>query len=365
MGSEIFLYGYGIVCFSMIVFNIIYNIIMDAKDHKLREDIEKYDMIIKGVLDDIREGRKAPKKHYRRIEKLLSTTMGLMTFEAAVDRHLEFENEAAVEYLISMGPILIKTAKKYLKRENLQAAYFAYFIGDEKFNGHIPKDELQEILIEYAAKDSFYCRVNAMRALYAFGDAWAIADAVTICDRNDAFFHAKVLQDGLLTYRGDSDELISILWKRFNSYKESTQIAIMNYIRFESDKYTDNMLDIMTNEEKEKELRLSAIRYLGKYPDERAREQLVAFVKDTEPANWEYAAVGASALAKYDGSDIVDVLIEAAHSLNWHVRNNAATSLKAKGIGYSQVEERVKDDKYADEILRYRLKEEYIAEEAV
>ena len=126
MGSEIFLYGYGIICFSMIVFNIIYNIIMDAKDHKLREDIEKYDMIIKGVLDDIREGRKAPKKHYRRIEKLLSTTMGLMTFEAAVDRHLEFENEAAVEYLISMGPILIKTAKKYLKRENLQAAYFAY-----------------------------------------------------------------------------------------------------------------------------------------------------------------------------------------------------------------------------------------------
>lgn len=364
MGSEYLLYGYGIICFCMIAFNIVYSMIMNGRDHRLKENVEKYDMIIKGALDEIREGRKVPARHYRRMERVLSSTLGLMTVEAALVRHVEYGNEAAVEYLKSLGPIFIRLAKKYEKRENLQAAYFAYFIADEKFKGCLPAKELQRILIAYAAKDSFFCRVNAMRALYAFGDAKSIADAVTICDRKDAFFHAKVLQDGLLTYHGNSDELISILLKRYNSFNEATQLVILNYIRFESDKYRDTMLEIMENEENEKELRLAAIRYLGKYPDERARRTLIKFASDKNCVNWDYTAVSASALAKYPGKDVTDVLVEAMLSPNWHVRNNASKSLQARGMRYSQVADKVKNDKYADEMLRYRLKDDNIAEAA-
>ncbi len=358
MGSEILLYLYGVICFCMITFNIVYNLIMNGRDHKLTEDIEKYDMLIGSMLNEIREGRKIPKRHYRYMERVLSRPMGLMAVETALDRQVEYGNEAAVKYLKSLGPIFIRLAKKYEKRENLQAAYFAYFLGDETLRGCLPAKELQRILIDYAAKDDFYCRVNAMRALYGFGDVQTIADAVTICDRKDAFFHAKVLQDGLLTYHGDSAELISILWKRFNSFNEATQLVILNYIRFESDKYGDNMLAIMADESRDKELRLAAIRYLGKYPDERAKEMLLKFVSDKDPVNWDYVAVSAAALAPYKGKEVTDALTEAMLSPSWHVRNNASNSLQKRGVLYSQVEERVRHDKYADEMLRYRLKDE-------
>lgn len=35
MGSEILLYGYGIVCLSMLVFNAVYNIIMKGSEFRL------------------------------------------------------------------------------------------------------------------------------------------------------------------------------------------------------------------------------------------------------------------------------------------------------------------------------------------
>ena len=196
-----------------------------------------------------------------------------------------------------------------------------------------------------------------MRALYTFGDAWAIADAVTICDRNDAFFHAKVLQDGLLTYHGDSDALIEILWKRFNGFKEATQVALLNYIRFESDKYSANMLEILADESRSKELRLAAIRYLGKYPNEGAREILKKFASDKDSVNWDYTAVSASSLARYKGQDVTDVLIEAMLSTNWHVRNNSSMSLRMRGVSYTEIPENIRMDRYADEMLRYRLRD--------
>lgn len=357
MGSEYLLYIYGVICTCMIFFNIVYNMIMNGRDHKLRENIEKYDMLIGSALNEIREGRKLPRSHYRRMERVLSSTLGLMAVEAALGRHVEYGNEAAVEYLKSLGPIFIRLAKKYEKRESLQAAYFAYFIGDEKFKGCLPADELQRILIDYAAKDCFYCRVNAMRALYSFGDAQSIADAVTICDRKDAFFHAKVLQDGLLTYHGDSDALIEILLKRFNSFKEATQVALLNYIRFESDKYSDIMLDILKDESRNKELRLAAIRYLGKYPNEGARELLKKFASDKNTVNWDFTAVSVLALARYEGQDVTDVLIEAMLSTNWHVRNNSSMSLKMRGVSYTDIPDSIRMDRYTDEMLRYRLKD--------
>ena len=64
---------------------------------------------------------------------------------------------------------------------------------------------------------------------------------------------------------------------------------------------------------------------------------MLGFVSDKDPANWEYAAIAASALAEYPGEDSVDVLSEAMHSSNWYVRSNSAESLEKLGFRYEDL----------------------------
>ena len=41
MGSEVFLYGYGLVCLSMLVFNLIYSLHLRASDRRLRRQVQR------------------------------------------------------------------------------------------------------------------------------------------------------------------------------------------------------------------------------------------------------------------------------------------------------------------------------------
>ena len=52
----------------------------------------------------------------------------------------------------------------------------------------------------------------------------------------------------------------------------------------------------------------------------------------------------------------MQALMEAMHSGNWYVRYNAAVSLEAHGLSYSDLIELVGGrDRYAREMLTYRL----------
>ena len=39
MGSEVFLYAYGLVCLSMLVFNIVYSLHLRSSDRRLRRQV--------------------------------------------------------------------------------------------------------------------------------------------------------------------------------------------------------------------------------------------------------------------------------------------------------------------------------------
>ena len=76
---------------------------------------------------------------------------------------------------------------------------------------------------------------------------------------------------------------------------------MLDYIRFKSGAYREPMEQILRDPERNKELRFSAIRYFGRYPDERVRPLLLDFLGEKDPLRWEYAAISASALAAYPG----------------------------------------------------------------
>ena len=116
---------------------------------------------------------------------------------------------------------------------------------------------------------------------------------------------------------------------------------------------------------RDKELRMSAVRYFGRYPDPSARALLLGFLQDSDPTHWEYSAISASSLAGYDGQDVVDALLRAMNSSNWYIRSNAASSLEAHGLSYEQMFQVLSGgDRYAREMLAYRLKAKRLQEEA-
>ena len=115
------------------------------------------------------------------------------------------------------------------------------------------------------------------------------------------------------------------------------------------------MLQILLDNSQDKELRFSAIRYFGRYPDPAARPALLEFVRDPDILRWEFAAISASSLARYPGQEVVDALMRAMHSPNWYVRFNASASLEAQGVSYEEMLRAVGSDRYAREMLTYRL----------
>ena len=365
MGSEFLLYGYGFVCLSMLLFNIVYNTLMKGSQRRLERRSGRMGAQVESQLRRLRAGEPLEKSHMARLQRKLSRVGNLIAFDRTMERQLKDGEDPAVEqYLRQFQPVILHLGLVYRRRESLQAAYFAYFLAKHKLKRRMPMDAMQEIMVDYMKKDSLYCRINALEALYTFGNAEKVAEAVALQDQSGSFLHEKVLTDGLLSFQGDHRELIRLLWDQLDRFTERTQRAILDYIRFQTGDYCPEMLRLMEDPKAGKELRLSAIRYFGRYHYEPARPALLSFASDPDPEQWEYAAVSVSVLAGYPGEDVDRVLMEAMHSGNWHVRYNAAVSLEARDLDYSALIEVVGGrDRYAREMMMYRLETKQIEAE--
>ena len=286
---------------------------------------------------------------------LLSEALTLLTDEG--------QKQAAEHFIEGLQPLLPTLVEEYLKKDNMQTAYFAVFL--QKYRRSSEYDSaILESLLKYASRENMYCRINALDALYAIGNEEYVVKAVAIQDKMEAFLHEKVLTEGLLSFSGDHGKLIEKLIGRFSEFTVKTRLSILNYIRLKSDGWKEFMFRIMTDENEDRELRLSGVRYFGRYPWERARGVLIGFAVDKERLHWEYAAVAAGALKDYSGEDVISALKSALSSSNWYVRYNAAVSLEAKGLSYAHlIDVMLGNDRYAREMMEYRLEERRLMEE--
>ena len=215
-------------------------------------------------------------------------------------------------------------------------------------------------LAAFARRKSLYSRVNALKALCALGDGQAVLDTLAfLCDdASGAYIHQKIVVETLMGFSGDYHGLIALIWERFGRFPAAAQRTLLDYIRFRSGEYSDEMLKILLDGGLDKELRFAAVRYFGRYPDERARETLLRFASDTDTARWEYAAISASSLASYPGEDTFQALSSAMHSPNWYVRYNAASSLVRLGASQAELQDVFEgNDAFARDILQYMLEE--------
>ncbi|MBR1691934.1 MAG: HEAT repeat domain-containing protein [Lachnospiraceae bacterium] len=358
MGSEVLLYGYGIVCLCMLAFNLVYGIVLRQGDRRLDKRVRILSENVKLQLRRVREGKEIGEGHLRFLEQRLSFVGNLIAFDRVMEDYLPDKSDpAAKQYIRCMQPVILRLAALYGERESMQTAYFAYFLSKHRIHTCLSAgEELTELLAGYMKKESLYCHVNALQALCDIGSASGILKAMKLLDRRGSDIHEKILTDGLLTFSGSHEELIALLWDNFEHFSNKMKLSVLNYIRFKSGDYCERMLTILTSDTAEKELRLCAIRYFGRYAYEPALEALLAFAVDRDPLDWEYTATAVTSLANYQGEAVIEALTQAVHSANWYVRYNAASSLEAHHLDYSDLIEVVGgSDRYAREMMMYRL----------
>ena len=370
MGAEVLLYGYGIVCLSMLVFNVLYGLHLRSDDRRMNTKTEVIRRRVTEQLERLQENPSGPAQtvqasHLAWMRRYLSRINYLLAFDGLMD---ELDSQAAAyqSYMRQLQPVFLYLATVYWKRESTQAAYFCYFLARHKLRRHMELDQIQQVMLSYLKKDSLYCKINAWKALCSFGSPSILVKALQELGAGDTSqLHEKVITEALLTYTGDPRDLIEVLWSQLESFSIPIQRAVLDYIRFQSGDYRERMLGILRDERRDKELRLSAVRYFGRYPDPSARPLLLGFLQDSDPTHWEYSAISASSLAGHDGQDVVDALLRAMNSSNWYIRSNAASSLEAHGLSYEQMFQVLSGgDRYAREMLAYRLKAKRLQKEA-
>lgn len=347
---------YGIVCASMIVFNIVYTLHLKGNAIRTQKRCKKLRQEIDPQFERLAQGAAIEQTHLKYLRRKLKKINQLVTYDQVFDEYALAKPDLTAEYLYQIQPALLYLSIVYEAREDTQASYFAYLLSKHVTKQQTHADSMQKLLLDYVKKQNLYCRFNALQALFRLGNMDYIITAVRLQDDGAIFLHEKILTELFLSFPGDHHQLIAHLLDAWNSFSLHTQLSILNYIRFRSGDYREEMFALMQHSSANKELRLAAIRYLGKYPFDPALAPLSAFVQDKDPERWEYATVAASSLSGYPEELVIDTLKQALYSENWYIRSAAAQSLDDLKVDYRElVDVVIGNDRYAREMMTYHL----------
>lgn len=363
MRIEIVIYIYGAVCVSMVIFNILYNLVLLNGEKRMERKTDQYYREIEMQIQRIIKGEDIDFSHKKMLERKLAHAGGTMAFDRAMEKILEVKRDVGMKYLDQIQPVFLELMLKYHRKDSMQKAYFAFILSKYKVRKRMAVDAVSDIMLEYIKKENLYCRVNAFSALYAFGHPFYIAKAVRVQDERKEFFNEKILTEGLMSFSDEPSALISVLWDEVEKFSDKTQLAVINYVRFQSGNYGSEMLQIASDISKGKEVRLAAMRYFGKYYYYPAKMFLLEVLANCKSEDWEYAVVSASALKNYRDPDVTEALKRSLYSSNWFIRRNAAESLIAHHPPFKELTDIINgSDRYAREILMYQLESEELKE---
>lgn len=354
MAIENIIYIYMYMCISLVFFDVSYMIVKARNDRKIQNNKRVFHQPIKEQIVIIQDGGNVSEKHKKYLLKKLKHVSYLSEFTNALD---ELEGEEDInKYLYEIHIVFAELAMYYKERPDMEKAYFAYIISKHNFCKIMVQSPLINVMLEFLKEKSIYCRENAMKAIYSFGDANLLVDAIKILDGRGSSIHKKLLTDGILSFSGNHNELSKILWENFERFSDQIKVVIVDYFRFAKQDFREELFTSIKKEDIFIELKYSIIRYYGSLYYEPAKNILIDFIKNTDISNWEIVAISETAISLYKDSDTIELLKSMLCSRNWYIRLNAAKSLVRIGISQEDIDEIVNgNDKYAKEILIYCL----------
>ena len=284
----------------------------------------------------------------------------LMAFFTASQEYLYSEQPEVKnrfrQFIRQNKQVWVKIGHTYKKRELIKKAYFSFLCEQFYINEPEEYDSMTELMLDYVISPSIYCRENALKALYAFGNKDAVIEVFKKLSDSNIQHNNKLVTDGLLQFRGSKEELALGLYNDFDKFSLEYQVAFIDFFRFAGEELKYELKELLIKKDANKELVCSLLRYYKKYPVQEYKHIILSWLNPAITDDWECISSAASALGKYQGEDTVNALKSALSSKYWYVRLNAAQSLSELDIGNDMLLDVLNgDDRYAKEQLVYQL----------
>jgi len=352
---DLILIIYIIICILMILFNTAYLLYLRYKDYLFKGKKEKIRQIVREQVLLVSKNSKIDENKQSYLFRRLTKVKVLKAFHDAIKEEVKINEKNTFRYLKLCKPLFEYVLIEFDTKENTKKAYLAFLISEFRLCDDASYDFIVSVMISYTMNKSVYVRQNALYALYTSNNSEAILTAMLRMQELNIKHNNKLISDGLLLFQGDRAKLASLLWKEFDRFDINIRIAIINFIKVSTLDYAEPFLALLKNKYTHKEIKLAIIRYFGKIYYASAGEYLVSLMKQ-ENLEWEYKAIGASALAKYKSKEVIDVLKDALKSNNWYIRYNASESLVSLDVEYMELVDIYNGaDRYAREILEYKI----------
>lgn len=301
-------------------------------------------------------------EHRRTLERRMKRMSGMESFDLTMTRLEELDAEKSERYLANITTVFDHLTYHFAKKDDLHRAYFAYVL-KRWYRKRPATDTVVQALLRFVRDGSFYARQNAFEALAQVGSVRSFVDAIEIIESGDDFHHPKLVTETALSFAGDADELAACIVERFERFKPATQAAAINFLRMSGRGDERRLLDLLRDEQADREVRLACIRYFMRNAYGQADPVLRQLAANDDAASWEYAAVAATALASYPSKEALEVLKRCLSSPSWFVRHNAAKSLYDWGLSLDDLSDVMQgEDAYARDMLAYRWELEKVTD---
>lgn len=365
MNVENIIYIYLAISLSLIAYNICSAMFFHYSTKKAGQKKQRYRELIAEEVDRLSRGESLKKENYDYLKTKLAHIREMEAFDSALEEVEDADNPYIGELLKEVSEIIVDLMPAYSKpRDAERLTFFLYELKHHRLLENSASPELLDRMEIITRRDNLYMRENALQAIYSSGDAERVVRVFRYMDRNEIKHNSRLLSDGLTGFKGDRDRLIREFLSYFDRFSAPYRVIILNYMRYASGDYKEEVLAILSDEKQNREVRYSAIRYFGEHCYDKAEPVLIRLASSERKMHWEYRAIASKALKKYKSKAVLEVLKSNMTDPNWYVRYNSSESLADQGYGYVNMAEVFdSEDKYAIEMLQYRLDQRELREE--
>ena len=338
----------------IILFVVIYMIILDIIHVISSKGVKKLDNTFKKEvlrqLNYIKEDKEILKLHIEYVAQSLKKRHYLQSFiNAITEFNKNEENHKFTRIYISNYEIFVENfLKKNKKKDETIKVYCEVILGEFKLSNY----EINSFLMESLNTNSLYLRVASLEAISKIGNLNKFIEAIKYISDNNYYINNKIFIDILKEFGGDKYLLNKELIDNFNIFNNDLKKSIVDHFKNNKVEFVkEKLLEILKDENSEKEIRISAIKYFSIINSKYAQEIIIDILKRGE---WEYRAVSAATLSSYKNEESINSLLESITDKNWYVRYNSAISLLHLNQDIINLVF-LKGDKYSRDIIFYAM----------
>lgn len=294
-----------------------------------------------------KNGKMNEKKVRKKFRSYLFYDNSLLFLDTVFEELLEDGEDKKTQEIINIW--ISELVDKYRNSPQMVVKFLAFLIG--KYKCH--SANAQELLMNLVEKGNLELCREGFYSICLLHNTGAVKRALRMLNRRELVLNRKILADALKDFFYSEQDVNEAGLADLKYMKREIILGVLDSFNNNlNDKFKDSMVDALRESSTDKEVRLTIIKYFGKYKYSLAHESLLWMLGQEE---WEYAAIAAKALALYQGEKTAACLLERLSDSNWHVRSNCAMTLAALADETEIQEALESHDRYAREIMQYAL----------